>query len=196
METVGAAEAGDVVADAVNEFFSLLFKGFAVGAKRLKDNMYASVADMTSQRWIRLAAVVIGYIMIRPYIDLGFRKWFDYDQRRKRAKEEAQRAAFGVSGDKKAKVSANSLRGTGKVLGEVENTDDELEEDEAKASGVPEWSGIARKRRKKYLKSLEKQTEKHAEELSEEQLLELLDWSESEDEKAGSKKSVSEKKDE
>ena len=183
METPDTADPGDLVADAVNEFFSILFNSFMIGLNRFKTNLYASFADMTAHRWVRLGAVIVGYILIRPYIDAGFRKWFDYDQRKKKAEEDAQKAAFGETEDKKAKLSANSLRGSGKVLGEVENTDDEPEEDEANASGVPGSSNMTRRRRKKS----EKQAEKRGHQLSEEQLLELLDWSESEEENGHSK---------
>ena len=146
----------EAVADALNEFFTLLFKGVNVSYDRLKNNLYHSVADMGTRRWIRLAAVVIGYVLIRPYIDLFFRKWFDYDQKRKKLKEEKQRAAFGVSKDRKAKVSANSLRTGNATIEESSSEDDDEEVDEAIASGVPEWSGLARRRHKKYVKSLEK----------------------------------------
>ena len=71
------------------------------------------------------------------------------------------------------------------MLGEVENTDDEVgSEDEeeseaikfARASGVPEWGKNARKRSKKGRKMKES-----AHGLTNEQLMDLLDWSESED---------------
>lgn len=192
---MSSTDAGDIVSDAINDFFSLLFKGLVTAWTRFKKNMYASVADVGVQRWIRVGVIVFCYILARPYIDLFFRKWWEWDQRRKREKEKAQKAAFGATG-KKAKVSANSLRGSGKVLGEVENTDDEIEEDEAKASGVPEWGKMARKRQKKYLKSLEKEAEKRAEQLSDEQLLELLDWSDSDEEKDKPKATEKSKKEE
>ncbi|KAL2822994.1 protein trafficking Pga2 [Aspergillus granulosus] len=114
----------------------------------------------------------------------------DRDRKKQLEKERAEAAARG-----KARVSANTLRGgtaaadgEGKVLGEVENTDDEVEGEDAEAfataSGVPEWGKNARKRAKKHQKKLEKEaTEAKGSKLSEEQLMELLDWSESEDEK-------------
>lgn len=118
-----------------------------------------------------------------------------------REKQKKEKESWGTGkGGKKAKASANALRGgngggggeTGKVLGEVDDTDEEVDhssdepegEDEAAASGVPEFGRHARKRQKKYLKSLEKNQVPKAAELSDQQLLELLDWSESEEDKA------------
>lgn len=172
----GATDPGEAIADAVNEFFGLLFKGFSVSYERLKNNLYHSVTDMGTRRWLRLAAVVVGYILIRPYIDMFFRKWFDYDQKRKKIKEEKRRAA------KQAKASANSLR-AGNADTEESSEDDEDEEEEAETSGVAEWDRLARKRQKKYVKSLGKEATKLPDGMTHEQLLELLDWSESEDEK-------------
>lgn len=133
---------------------------------------------------------VVAYIIARPYIEKFF-KW-THDRQRKKEKEKKMKAEEERRNGKKAKMSANSLRsgGGGKVLGEVENSDDnpeddgEEEENLAQASGVPEWNSMARKRQKKYFKNLEKQAYKGAENLSEEQVMELLDWSESEGEQA------------
>lgn len=151
---------------------------------------------------------VIGYILIRPYIEKFFKVMHERERAKRKEKEKEQKEKDGVKG-KKAKVSANALRnqGSGKVLGEVQESDDEIEsgdsdeeeeveenvnendipdeEDEGKASGVPEWGRHARKRQKKYLKGLEKNRIAEPVSLSDEQMLEMLDWSESEEEKAG-----------
>ena len=66
---------------------------------------------------------------------------------------------------------------------QAQEAEEEEEKNLAQASGVPEWNKMARKRQKKYLKNLEKQNGKQADDLTEEQLMELLDWSESDDEK-------------
>ncbi|TPR02338.1 hypothetical protein CAN33_0043805 [Aspergillus niger] len=157
---------GDIAADALNDFFGQLYTFCETIFTRFFGNLYASFADVSINRWTKVILSVVGYILVRPYIERFF---------------------------KKAKVSANELRGGGgggRVLGEVENTDDEIEdgEDFATASGVPEWGKNARKRQKKYMKNLEKEAESRTHNLSEEQLMELLDWSESEDEKSAGKK--------
>ncbi|KAL2808210.1 protein trafficking Pga2 [Aspergillus granulosus] len=120
--------------------------------RRFCKNLYHSFADMTMHRWTKVGLCVVGYILIRPYIEAFF-------------KERAEAAARG-----KAKVSANVLRGgaaadgEGKVLGEVENTDDEVEGEDAEefatASGVPEWGKNARKRAKKHQRSLRRRRRK------------------------------------
>lgn len=133
---------------------------------------------------------VIFYIIIRPYIERFFKSIHDKERAKQKQKEKEKKAA---QGNKRAKVSANSLRATGggekgKVLGEVDNTDDEVEDDvedvedeTIKASGVPEWGKHARKRQKKYLKNLQKGVQESTDDLTDEQILELLDWSEDEE---------------
>ncbi|KAJ5714618.1 uncharacterized protein N7483_011799 [Penicillium malachiteum] len=173
----------DVAAEAAADFFNQVFGVFIEGGRRFGRNFYNSFIDVSVQRWAKVIASVVFYILIRPYIEKLFKAIHDRDRRKEKEKKEAERAARG----KKAKMSANALRGgasgDGKVLGEVENTDDELEDGDenlAQASGVPEWNGMARKRQKKYLKNLQKQNGKHADDLTEEQIMELLDWSDEE----------------
>ncbi|KAL2869230.1 uncharacterized protein BJX67DRAFT_379264 [Aspergillus lucknowensis] len=182
-----------VVTDALNDFFGQLYTFFEMLIRRFCTNLYNSFADVTLHRWTKVGLSVIGYILIRPYIEAFFKKMHDRDRKRQQEKERAEAAE---RRKKKAKVSPNTLRGgaegEGKVLGEVENTDDEVEgegggEDAgefAAASGVPEWGKNARKRAKKHQKKIEREAaEGNVSKLSEEQLMELLDWSESEDEK-------------
>lgn len=176
-------DAGDVVLDLAYEFVATIYDSLVTAVTRFRTNFYASFANVSLHRWLRIGAIVASYVMLRPYIDLMFRKWFDHDQRKKKEKEEAQKAAFGVSPDKKANMSANALRGGGKVLGEVEESDEEVEDDEAKASGVPEWGKLAKKRQKKYQKSVEKESQQPAPALTDEQMMELLDWSDSEEDR-------------
>ncbi|KAB8078710.1 trafficking PGA2-domain-containing protein [Aspergillus leporis] len=174
-----------VAAEALKDFFGQLYTFFETITKRFFKNFYASFAEVSVNRWTKVILSVVGYLIIRPYIEAFFKKMSDRDRRKMKEKEQAKREA---AGGKKAKVSANALRGGatggGKVLGEVENTDDEVEEGEdfATASGVPEWTKNARKRQKKYMKSL-KETEANADKLSQDQIMELLDWSDSENEK-------------
>lgn len=170
------------------EFFTSLFSFFEVTIRRFFKNLSNSFSDVGVRRWTITIGSVVFYILIRPYIEKFFKYLQDRDRRKQKEKEEAKRAAMK---GKQAKVSANTLRGgggDGKVLGEVVNTDDEVEDDEeadlnlAMASGVPEWNQMARKRQKKYIKNLKKQTGQRAEAFSEEQIMEMLDWSDSEGE--------------
>ncbi|KAJ5584855.1 uncharacterized protein N7459_004655 [Penicillium hispanicum] len=176
----------DMAAEATADFFNQLFETVDAAVRRFFKNFYASFAEVSMRRWTKVILSVIFYILIRPYIEKFFKYLHDRERRKEKEKKEAQKAALG---GKKAKMSANALRGgeSGKVLGEVDNTEDEVEDDEenelAQASGVPEWNGMARKRQKRYLKNLKKENGKRAEKLSEDQMMELLDWSESEDEK-------------
>lgn len=177
------ADMSDVAAEAAADFFNQIFGVIIEAICRFGRNLYNSFAEVSVSRWTKVIGSVIFYVLIRPYIEKFFKFLHDRDRRKEKEKKEKERAALN---GKKAKKSANSLRAgeTGKVLGEVD-TEDELEEGEenlALASGVPEWNKMARKRQKKYMKNLEKQNGKRAEELSEEQLLELLDWSESDNE--------------
>lgn len=190
------------ISDALRYAYTTSTGLVAQGASNFKNNLHHSFADVPVGNWIKVIVAVVFYISIRPYIERLFKRMQERDWRKaeeKKAKEEKEyRAArMGTDGAKKARVSANQLRSGGKVLGEVgdseeeddaegENEDVPEEEDEGKASGVPEWGRLARKRQKKYLKSLERQNGKTAEDLTDDQLLELLDWSE--DEEEGEKK--------
>lgn len=185
----------DIVHDAINNALLGLASLIRTGYDRFTTNLYASFADVSKNRWIKVVLSVVGYIIVRPYIERFFRWSSDRERARKAEKEKKEQEATGMSeGMERPKVSANSLRGGkkkeeeeegGKVLGEVENTDDEVgSEDEeeseaikfARASGVPEWGKNARKRQKKGRKMKES-----AHGLTDEQLMELLDWSESDD---------------
>jgi hypothetical protein len=178
-----SADLGDLAAEAAADFFTQIFGFVETAVRRFFKNFYASFAEVSAKRWTKVIGSVIVYLILRPYIEKFFKYLHDRDRKKEKEKKEKERAA---RGGKKAKMSANALRGgdKGKVLGEVENTDDEIEEDGedelAQASGVPEWNGMARKRQKKYLKNLAKG--QRAEKLSEEQIMELLDWSEEDEE--------------
>ncbi|KAL5338320.1 trafficking PGA2-domain-containing protein [Aspergillus crustosus] len=189
------------ITDSINDYFSNLYAFLELLITRFCTNLYKSFAEVTAHRWAKVGFSVIGYLIIRPYIEAFFKKMHDRDRKKQQEKEKAKRKE---ERKKRAKVSANSLRGgvgegddEGKVLGEVENTDDEIDvdvdsegeevenaEEFATASGVPEWGKNARKRAKKHQKKLEKEADgSKGTKMSEEQLMELLDWSESEDEK-------------
>ena len=186
------------VTAAISDYFSNLYAFLELIVTRFCRNLYYSFAEVTAYRWTKVILSGVGYLLIRPYIEAFFKKMHERDRKKAAEKEKAEKKEKKA----KAKVSANALRGgnaegEGKVLGEVENTDDEVESEDieaeqgenaeefATASGVPEWGKNARKRAKKHAKKLEKEEEenKGGAKLSEEQLMELLDWSESEDEK-------------
>ncbi|CAG8030341.1 unnamed protein product [Penicillium nalgiovense] len=168
-------------AAAANDFFAQLYSYFEIAITRFFKNSYASVAQMSGKRWTKVIGSVVFYIIIRPYIEKLFKWMYDRDRRKEKEKRDKEKAQFG-----KVKVSPNTLRGggdgKGKVLGEVDNSDDELEDEEdlmAAASGVPEWNDMARKRQKNYIKRAKK--DQRAEDLSRDQIMELLDWSEEEE---------------
>ena len=180
----------DIVYDAINDFFSQLYSFISTGITRFTTNVRESFTQVPKGRWSKVILSVVFYIVIRPYIEKFFRWSSEKERTRREEKEKEEKEATGHEAGRKAKVSANSLRGgaaaaadeSGKVLGEVDNTDDELDDEEegedikfAKASGVPEWGKNARKRQKKQARNTHN--------LSDEQLLGMLDWSESEDEK-------------
>ncbi|KAJ5127985.1 hypothetical protein N7448_008764 [Penicillium atrosanguineum] len=186
MADADALDLSDRAREAANEFFSEIFGTVERAFFRFFKNLYNSFAEVSVSRWSKVIGSVIFYVLIRPYIEKFFKFLHDRDRRKEKEKKEAERAKLG---GKKAKMSANSLRGgdKGKVIGEVENTDDEVEDDEedelVEASGVPEWNKMARKRQKKYIKNLQKKEGPKAEKFTEDEIMELLDWSESEDEK-------------
>lgn len=179
------------VSDAFNQVVSF----FNTIIRRFIRNFKASFTQVDSTRWTKVILIVIGYILVRPYIE----RFFKYMHDRDRAKEKAKAKAKADAEEEealKARISANELRGAGssgsgegKVLGEVD-ADEEAEvnevddtDDEGKASGVPEWGKLARKRQKKYLTSVQKGQQQRTEALTDSRMLELLDWSESEEEK-------------
>lgn len=184
-------EAGSIAAEALEDFFGQLWAFVYEIFARFFGNLYLSFAQMSANRWTKVTLSVVGYLIARPYIEAFFKKMAERDHRKQMEKERKKREEMG---GKKAKVSANALRGgasaaksadaSGKVLGEVENTDDEVEEEDfATASGVPEWTENARKRGKKNKKNIDAVEEQKAK-LSEEQIMELLDWSDEEAEAA------------
>ena len=175
------SDLGDRAAEAASDFFSQIYTVIETAIRRLLGNTVASFSNVNANRLTKVVGSVVFYLIIRPYVERFFKWLHDRERQKEKEKKEKEKAQWG---GKKAKMSANTLRGgeKGKVLGEVENTDDEVEEDGedelAQASGVPEWHGMARKRQKKYMKNRAKG--QRAENLTEDQIMELLDWSEEE----------------
>jgi hypothetical protein len=137
------------------------------------------------KRWLRIIVIVAAYLMLRPYIEMFFKKMFEKqmdkeDAERKKKREEEE--GFLAPGTERAKKNANSLRvGGGAAEDEKENegSDEEDEAEKIKASGVMDWGRGARKRQKAAAKQ---EALRKAEQMDEEELLQLLDWSESEGE--------------
>lgn len=163
-----AASHGADVSSLLQEFFSRLADYFI----ETFQNLSTAITTPKFKYWLRIFVVVAAYIMVRPLIELFFKTLLH----RKLDKEDAERKkreeAFTVPGTQ-AKMSANALR--------TSKTDEEKKEEEenVKSTGVMEWGRDARKRQKKYLKNLEREAERKAEDMDDEELLELLDWSES-----------------
>ncbi|OJJ44981.1 hypothetical protein ASPZODRAFT_661190 [Penicilliopsis zonata CBS 506.65] len=181
------------VTELLTDFVGQLLAAAEATLKRFVNRFSASFTTGDAKRWVRVLLIVFAYLLVRPYIDRFFKWSYERDRLKREEKKKKEEEAFGVTEDSQAKVSANSLRGggaaaaaaprePGKVLGEVENSDDEINEAEefATASGVPEWGKNARKRQKKYQKNLEKGGNTRAKNLSEDQIKELLEWSDSE----------------
>ncbi|KAL3475500.1 trafficking PGA2-domain-containing protein [Aspergillus californicus] len=180
------------ITDGINNYFSNLYAFIEMIITRFCRNFYNSFTEITAYRWTKVGVSVIGYLIIRPYIEGFFKMMHERDRKKAQEKERAEKGEKGT-----AKISPNTLRGGGgggdeggKVLGEVEHTDDELEaegenaEEFATASGVPEWGKNTRKRAKKNAQKLEREgANTKASKMTEDQLMELLDWSDSEDEK-------------
>ncbi|GAD93332.1 hypothetical protein NFIA_056710 [Paecilomyces variotii No. 5] len=167
--------ASDLLADFFNQIFG--------GIEDWYTNLYTNLTSVSAKRWIRMGVIVGTYLLvIRPLLDMFFRWSFDKKQTKEKQKKEEQQAAFGAEG-KTAKVSPNSLRGPGKVLGEVETDDEDTVKESGKSTGVPEMGKSARKRQKKQMKEAAKNAGVTTDGMTEEELLELLDWSESDEEK-------------
>jgi hypothetical protein len=141
------------------------------------------IATPKIRKWLRIIVIVAGYIMVRPWIELFFKKMFEKqkdkeDAERKKKREEEE--GFLAPGTERAKKSANSLRVGAAAEEGAGASSEEDEAEKVKASGVMEWGRGARKRQKK--SAAKQQAARKAEQMSEEELLQLLDWSESEDE--------------
>lgn len=183
--------------DALTTFANSVISFFQTITRRFLRNSKASFTEVSRDRWVKVIITVVVYILIRPYIERFFKYMHDRDRAKAKQKEKEKADAWDEK-NRRARVSANELRaagasasaadgaGEGKVLGEIDSEEDDEAEDEAKASGVPEWGRLARKRQKQYFKSVQKNQQPRAEELSDQKMLELLDWSESDEEKGGS----------
>jgi hypothetical protein len=163
-----AASHGTDVTSLIQEFFSRLADYFI----ETFQNLGTAITTPKFKYWLRICVIVAAYIMVRPLIELFFKTLLHRKLDKEDAERKKQEEAFTVPGTQ-AKMSANALR--------TSKTDEEKKEEEetVKSTGVMEWGRDARKRQKKYLKNLEREAERKAEDIDDEELLELLDWSES-----------------
>ncbi|KAL1989581.1 hypothetical protein VTN49DRAFT_6778 [Thermomyces lanuginosus] len=158
----------------VKEFFSRLADDVADTLR----NVRTSLTTPRAMYWLRLVVIVAGYIMIRPLIELFFAKMFERKLKKEEEARKKEHDSFLAPGHK-AKKNANYLR-TG---GNVEEEDNEEDEATAKASGTSR-SGKGTQRQRKTRNKTGDNSEGQQRQLTDQEILELLDWSESdEDEK-------------
>lgn len=68
-------------------------------------NLQTSLERLEIKDYLRLVWIVCGYLLLRPWIDSWFRKWFEYGERRKEKKEQKK-----MEEEDAARVDANSIR--------------------------------------------------------------------------------------
>jgi len=129
-------------------------------------NLFHMFDDMNMTRYIRLAACVGAYMLLRPYfVKLGAKI-----QEKEYAKQSAAKDPYeaSVKGDKK-KISPNALRG-----GKSVSFKDSDEEDKGEPSGV-QWGKKARQRQKKVVNQLLEKKEERLREDDEEEKKDVMD---------------------
>jgi len=121
-----------------------VFDNLSLAKDRLVTNSIKSFEGMTTQRWVRLVAIIGGYMLLRPWL-----LKFAADRQKKQFEKESEE--LGLSGP-----SANDLRGgkgkkgekkgEGKVLGEIKEGKKVGEKGEApKAPRVTKRKGAGKK---------------------------------------------------
>jgi hypothetical protein len=131
-------------------------------------NLFHMFDDMNMVRYIRLAACVGAYMLLRPYfVKIGAKiQEKEYEKQSAAAKDPYEAS---VKGDKK-KITPNSLRG-GKT---VSFQDTEEEEEKGEVSGV-QWGKKARQRQKKVVNALLEKKEERLREDDEEEKKDVMD---------------------
>lgn len=121
--------------------------------------------------YIRLVWIVCGYLIIRPYIDKGFKKLLEQNT----DKEESQESNEQGDGQQhqKAKMSGNALRGVTSEKSQQQK--EEEEDDKAVSTSVPQWGKSARKRQEKFFQLLEREVERKKEEEDDKDIEDLLE---------------------
>jgi hypothetical protein len=102
------------------DYVDYVFENLNIAKDRLINNSIKSFEGMTPQRWLRIIAIIGGYMLLRPFL-LGFAA--------KRQKAQFEKDADELGLEREAGPNANSLRGGkkpsggGKVLGEIKEED-------------------------------------------------------------------------
>jgi hypothetical protein len=122
-------------------------------------NISNSFSSLALKDYIRLVWIIGGYIILRPYLDRGFRRLMESG---------ASTAEQAEAGAKKAKTSANALRG-------VVDSGEEEDEDEVEKDAVPHWGKSARRRQRRFLKEIEREAERKREEEDDRDIADLLE---------------------
>ncbi|KAL1978504.1 hypothetical protein VTN31DRAFT_1363 [Thermomyces dupontii] len=155
----------------VREFFSRLADDIAETLR----NVRTSLTTPRAAYWLRLFIIVAGYIMIRPLIELFFAKIFERKLKKEEESRKKEHDSFLAPGHK-AKKGANFLR-----TGKNEEEDNGEEETTSKASGTSRLGKGSQRLRKTRNKS-GANSEGQSRQLTDQEILELLDWSESDEE--------------
>jgi len=152
------------MADIINQIYEV----FAFWGHNLKTNITLSFTNMDTQGYIRMVAIVGAYLLIRPYLmKLGAKA-----QGRQHEKE-IDPSKMASSNGKKAKISANSLRGQVEIL---DDSDEDEEEGKATATEM-NWGKKARKRQRQMIKKvLETGEKKKMDEQESEDDKEMEEW--------------------
>lgn len=150
--------------------FAPLTEGLAYYMGNFKRNTIGSVAHMDTKNWLRLIAIVGGYLLVRPYVV----KW-GIDHQKAQLEKEGRK----TEEERKAAAAANALRG---ISGEESDEDEVVDEGDAadiKVDGEPNWGRRARVRQRKNIKKVLDEREKRAlmEDWSDEDVSDLLDGS-------------------
>ncbi|KAJ5124521.1 uncharacterized protein N7515_008346 [Penicillium bovifimosum] len=131
---VRSQDLSEAASAAAEDFFVQIYEFFELIITRFFKNGYASIAQMSGKRWTKVIGSVAAGSSTSSSGPISRNSSngcmiIDRDRRKEKEKRDKERAQFG-----KVKMTANSLRpgadDNGKVLGEVENTDDELEDEE------------------------------------------------------------------
>lgn len=123
---------------------------------------------MNLTQWIRLAAIVGAYMLIRPYV-LKFMS----NEQTNQFKEQSEKDNVERAKAAKARISANNIRGEVEV---PDSEDEDGEEVQVQVSGnEPQWGKKARKRGRKAMREIIEEQEKRLEEDDMEDIKDLLE---------------------
>lgn len=118
-------------------------------------NVSRTFSNLSLRDYIRIVWIVGGYLFLRPYIEIGFRKLFQLGNKEETETETADGKGQGQgqlqTQTGRPRVSANALR---------DGIEQELEqEQQPEDEDVPQWGKSARRRQKKFMEFAENQEE-------------------------------------